>query len=278
MTDVERIPLAGVIGSPVAHSRSPRLHRHWLNTYGIAGYYVPMDVARADLEQVLRTLPHMGFVGVNVTLPHKEAVMAIADQITDRATLIGAANTLTFRRDGKIFADNTDGYGFLANLRSGAPDWQPKAAPAAVLGAGGGARAVVAALLDAGVPEIVISNRTRARAERLREDFGTRLRVVDWVQAGNMLEDAGLVVNTTSLGMVGKPELRVPLDGLRPGMVVTDLVYTPLRTKLLQTATAAGCTVVDGLGMLLYQGVPGFERWFGQRPAVDNATRAAALR
>jgi shikimate dehydrogenase len=278
MTDVERIPLAGVIGSPVAHSRSPRLHRHWLNTYGITGYYVPMEVGRAELEQVLRTLPHMGFVGVNVTLPHKEAVMMIADQITDRATLIGAANTLTFRPDGGIYADNTDGYGFIENLRSGAPNWQPKAAPAAVLGAGGAARAVVAALLDAGVPEVVISNRTRVRADRLRDDFGTRLRVVDWVQAGNMLEDAGLVVNTTSLGMIGKPELRVPLDGLRPGMVVTDLVYSPLKTALLHAADAAGCTVVDGLGMLLYQAVPGFERWFGQRPEVDNATRAAALR
>ena len=278
MTDAEQIPLAGVIGSPIAHSRSPRLHRHWLNTYGIAGYYIPMDVARADLEQVLRTLPQMGFVGVNVTIPHKEAVMTIADQITDRATLIGAANTLTFRPDGTIFADNTDGYGFIENLRAGAPGWDAKAAPAAVLGAGGAARAVVAALLDAGVPEVVISNRTRVRSDRLRDDFGTRLRVVDWVQAGNIVEDAGLVVNTTSLGMIGKPELRVPLDGLRPGMVVTDLVYTPLKTGLLQTAEAAGCTVVDGLGMLLHQAVPGFERWFGHRPAVDNATRAAALR
>jgi shikimate dehydrogenase len=237
-----------------------------------------MDVARADLEQVLRTLPQMGFVGVNVTIPHKEAVMTIADQITDRATLIGAANTLTFRPDGSILADNTDGYGFIENLRAGAPGWDARAAPAAVLGAGGAARAVVAALLDAGVPEVVISNRTRVRSDRLRDDFGTRLRVVDWVQAGNIIEDAGLVVNTTSLGMIGKPELRVPLDGLRPGMVVTDLVYTPLKTGLLQAGEAAGCTVVDGLGMLLHQAVPGFERWFGHRPEVDNATRAAALR
>lgn len=278
MTDADKIPLAGVIGAPIAHSRSPRLHRHWLNTYGIAGYYIPMEVARGDLETVLRTLPKMGFVGINVTLPHKEAVMTIADQITDRATLIGAANTLTFRQDGTIYADNTDGYGFIENLRAGAPNWDAKAASAAILGAGGAARAVIAALLDAGVPEIVITNRTRARADRLREDFGTRLRVVDWVQAGNIVEDAGLVVNTTSLGMIGRPELRVPLDGLRAGMVVTDLVYTPLKTHLLQTAEDVGCVTVDGLGMLLHQAVPGFERWFGQRPAVDNATRAAALR
>lgn len=277
MTD-QRIPLAGVIGSPVAHSRSPKVHRHWLNTLGIAGFYIPMDVAQDDLAHVIRTLPKMGFVGVNITIPHKETVLAIADKITDRATLIGAANTLIFRKDGKIHADNTDGYGFFENLRNGAPDWDPKAAPAIVLGAGGAARAVVASLCGAGVPEILLTNRTRVRAEKLKEDFGQRVRVVDWVQAGNIMEEAGLVVNTTSLGMVGNPEMRVPLDGLRKGTVVTDLVYTPLKTHLLQTAEQAGCITVDGLGMLLHQAVPGFERWFGVRPEVDTATRAAALR
>jgi shikimate dehydrogenase len=276
MTD-KRIPLAGVIGSPVAHSRSPRLHRHWLVTNGIRGHYIPMDVSRDDLEKVIRTLPSMGFVGVNITIPHKEAVMDIADQITDRATLIGAANTLIFRRDGKIHADNTDGYGFFENLKIGAPDWNPKSGPAVVLGAGGAARAVVASLTGAGVPEVLLSNRTRVRAEKLKEDFGHRVRVVEWVQAGNLMEEASLVVNTTSLGMVGNPELRVPLDGLRKDTVVTDLVYTPLKTHLLLTAEAAGCTTVDGLGMLLHQAVPGFERWFGTRPVVDAATRAAAL-
>ena len=277
MTD-QRIPLAGVIGAPVAHSKSPRLHGYWLRRYNIAGFYIPMEVAQSDLEQVIRTLPMAGFVGVNITIPHKEAVMAIADQITDRATLIGACNTLIFRKDGKIHADNTDGYGFLENLRTGAPTWDPAAGPALVLGAGGAARAVVAALIDAGVPQILLSNRTRARAERLRDDFGQRIQVVDWVQAGNAIEQAQLVVNTTSLGIVGKSELRVPLDGLRRGMVVTDLVYTPLKTRLLQEAEAAGCTVVDGLGMLLHQAVPGFERWFGLRPEVDAATREAVLR
>ncbi|NNE50812.1 MAG: shikimate dehydrogenase [Sulfitobacter sp.] len=273
-----KIPLAGVIGSPVAHSRSPQLHGHWLKTYGIAGYYVPMDVAREDLEMVLRALPRMGFVGVNVTIPHKEAVLEIADLVTDRATLIGAANTLIFRKDGKIHADNTDGYGFIENLKAGAPGWAARNGPAAVLGAGGAARAVVASLLDAGVPEIRISNRTRVRAEKLKSDFGSRLRIYDWVQAGNMVDGAALLVNTTSLGMIGKGELRVPLDGLSAATVVTDLVYAPLKTNLLQTAEETGCTAVDGLGMLLHQAVPGFERWFGQRPEVDRATRAAALR
>ncbi|KZY05445.1 MULTISPECIES: shikimate dehydrogenase [unclassified Sulfitobacter] len=273
-----KIPLAGVIGSPIAHSKSPQLHGHWLRTHGLNGYYIPMDVARDDLENVLRTLPRMGFVGVNITIPHKEHALEIADLVTDRATLIGAANTLIFRKDGKIHADNTDGYGFIENLKQGAPDWKPGSGPAALFGAGGAARAVVASLLDAGVPEIWISNRTKVRAENLRRDFGSRLQVVDWVQAGNMLDDAALVVNTSSLGMVGKSELRVPLDGLRPGTVVTDLVYSPLKTRLLQEAEAAGCVTVDGLGMLLHQAVPAFERWFGTRPQVDRAARAAALR
>ncbi|WP_299152650.1 shikimate dehydrogenase [uncultured Tateyamaria sp.] len=273
-----KIPLAGVIGSPISHSKSPQLHRHWLRTYGLAGDYIPMDVAAADLEQVLRTLPKAGFVGVNITIPHKEAVLDLADLVTDRATLIGAANTLIFRKDGQIHADNTDGYGFLENLKSGAPNWRPAAGPATVLGAGGAARAVVASLLDAGVPEILISNRTRVRAEKLADDFGNRVTVIDWVQAGNILEDSALVVNTTSLGMLGKQAMRVPLDGLRRDTVVTDLVYAPLRTDLLVAAETAGCVTVDGLGMLLHQAVPAFERWFGQRPEVDSATRAAALR
>ncbi len=275
---LNRIPLAGVIGSPVAHSKSPQLHRHWLKMQGLPGHYVPMDVASEDLETVLRTLPKAGFVGVNITVPHKERVMEIADLITDRATLIGAANTLIFRKDGKIHADNTDGYGFIENLKQGAPEWQPAKGPAAVLGAGGAARAVVASLLDAGVPEILISNRTRVRAEALQQDFGKRLKVVEWVQAGNMLEEATTVVNTTSLGMIGKPNLRVPLDGLRSDAVVTDLVYAPLQTHLLKTAQEMGCVTVDGLGMLLHQAVPAFERWFGVRPVVDTATRAAVLR
>lgn len=277
MTDHPRIPLAGVIGSPVAHSRSPALHGHWLRRYGIAGHYVPMDVAQADLKAALALLPKLGFVGVNVTIPHKEHVLRLADIVTDRAALIGAANTLIFRRDGRVHADNTDGAGFLASLRQGAPRWQPSAGPAAVLGAGGAARAVVAALIEAGVPEIRLANRTRARAEGIRGDFGAKVTVHDWAQAGAMVGGAATVVNTTALGMVGKPALPVPLEGLSPGTVVTDLVYAPLETAFLAQARAAGCTVVDGLGMLLHQAAPGFERWFGQRPEVDEATRDAVL-
>ena len=175
MTDHPRIPLAGVIGSPVAHSRSPLLFRTWLAEYGIDGFYIPMDVARDDLETVLRSLPKAGFVGTNVTIPHKIRALEIADVISDLAALIGAANTLVFRPDGKIYADNTDGYGFIANLRQNAPNWDPKSGPAAVLGAGGAARAIVASLLESGAPEIRISNRTRARADALRQEFGARL-------------------------------------------------------------------------------------------------------
>jgi len=277
MTDHPRIPLAGVIGSPIAHSLSPRLHGHWLKTYGIAGYYIPMDVAGDDLETVLRALPKAGFVGCNVTIPHKEAVLALADVVTDRAALIGAANTLIFRKDGRIHADNTDGYGFIANLRQNAPGWDPASGPAAVMGAGGAARAVIASLLEVGVPEIRLANRTRARAEALRQEFGARIVVHDWVQAGNMLEDAVTVVNSSSLGMTGKPEFRVPLDALSPKAVVTYLVYTPLRTRLLEEAAAIGCTTVDGLGMLLHQAAPAFERWFGIRPDVDQRARDVVL-
>ncbi|MCC1492449.1 shikimate dehydrogenase [Cognatishimia sp. F0-27] len=274
---LSKIPLAGVIGSPIAHSKSPRLHGHWLRRYGLPGHYIPMDVPHDKLAETLRLLPKIGFVGVNVTIPYKEQMMEIADLISDRATLIGAANTLIFRKDGLIHADNTDGYGFIENLRQGAPDWDPKSGPAAVLGAGGAARAVIVSLLDVGVPEIRLSNRTRLRAEKLKDDFGNRIRVYDWVQAGNLFEDAATVVNTTSLGMTGKQELRVPLDGLMPGTVVTDLVYAPLETRLLRVAKEAGCVTVDGLGMLLHQAVPGFERWFGHRPEIDAATRDAVL-
>ena len=277
MTDHPRIPLAGVLGHPIAHSRSPALHGYWLRRYGLKGHYIPIDVAPLDLAEVVRTLPRMGFVGVNVTIPHKEAILQVADIVTDRAALIGAANTLIFRSDGRIHADNTDGTGFLANLRQNAPHWNAHTGPAAVLGAGGAARAVVAALLEAGAPEVRIANRTRPRAEALRSDFGAKVMVFDWVQASNMVEDCATVINTTSLGMTGKPDYQMPLDGISAKAVVNDLVYTPLMTQFLIEAADKGCTVVDGLGMLLHQAAPGFERWFGQKPDVDEATRHAVL-
>lgn len=272
-----QVPLAGVMGWPVAHSRSPALHAHWLGRYGLAGHYVPLAVRPEHLAQVLHALPRAGFVGVNVTIPHKEAVLALADAVTDRAALIGAANTLTFRPDGGLHADNTDGYGFAANLVQHAPDWRAASGPAAVIGGGGAARAVVAALLEGGAPEIRISNRDPLRAERIRADFGARVVVHDWAQAGRMLEGAATVVNSTSMGMEGGPPLDLALDALSPDALVTDLVYTPLDTDFLRAARAQGCQTVDGVGMLLHQAAPGFERWFGTRPQVDDALRAAVL-
>lgn len=270
-------PLAGIIGSPVAHSLSPKLYAHWLDRLGLPGHYVPLEVSQADLRQVLAAMPHMGFVGCNVAIPHKESVLGLADLVTDRAALIGAANTLIFRPDGRIHADNTDGYGFIQNLHQGAPGWDPKAGAAAVFGAGGAARAVVAALIDAGCPQIRLANRTRARAESLRAEFGFRLVVLDWNDARSMVDGATTVVNASSLGMAGRADLRLPDGALRPGMVVCDLVYAPLRTGFLDAAAVAGCRIVDGLGMLIWRAVPGFERWFGERPPVDEDVRRAIL-
>jgi len=270
--------LAGVIGWPVGHSRSPRLHGHWLARYGIDGYYVPLAIRPEDLAAGLAALPRLGFRGANVTIPHKEAALALADAPTARAVEIGAANTLVFRPDGGIDADNTDAYGFLQNLRQGAPDWRAEAGPALVLGAGGAARAIVWALLDAGAPEIRIANRTRARAEAMAESFGPRLRVTDWSEAAEAARGAATLVNTTSLGMgEGGSESPIRLDAAPADALVTDLVYTPLVTPFLAAARARGLATVDGLGMLLHQAAPGFEAWFGIRPEVDAALRNAVL-
>ena len=270
------VPLAAVIGHPVGHSRSPALFAHWLRSLGLRGHYVPIEVAPERLEEVLLVLPGLGFRGVNVTVPLKEAALALAHRASDRAAAIGAANTLTFD-DGGFHADNTDGHGFLENLRRGAPGWDPAHGPAAVLGAGGASRAVLASLLDAGVPEIRLANRTRARAEALAAAFGPHVAVHDWTDAGATLDGVATVVNATSLGMKGQPPLDVDLAALPLGAVVTDLVYVPLETPLLAAARARGCTAVDGLGMLLHQAVPGFERWFGATPVPDEAARRAAL-
>lgn len=270
-----RFPLAAVIGSPISHSRSPVMHRYWLSQQQVAGDYTKLDVRADDLRDVLKTLPKMGFVGVNITIPHKQAALELADQVTDRAARIGAANTLVFK-DGLIFADNTDGYGFIQNLKTGAPDWN-SSLPAVVLGAGGAARAVIVSLLDEGVPTLRLMNRSKAKAEALAQEFGTRVEVRDWDDRSQTLNGAGLLVNTTSLGMVGQPELAIDLNTLPSEAIVTDLVYTPLMTDLLARAQARGNVIVDGLGMLLHQGVPGFEMWFGATPTVDTATRKAVL-
>jgi shikimate dehydrogenase len=270
-------PLAGVIGWPIGHSLSPRLHRHWLARYGIAGHYKPIGLSPEDFAGGLRSLPRLGFRGVNVTIPHKEAALALATEATDRAREIGAANTLTFGEGGRIHADNTDAYGFIANLRQEAPTWKAAAGPALVLGAGGAARAIVSALLAEGCPEVRVANRTRARAEALRDHFGPRLRPVDWQEASAAAADAATLVNTTSVGMEGAEAVPLDLAAVSAAALVTDIVYGAEPTPFVLAARARGLVAVDGLGMLLHQGVPGFERWFGRKPEVDASLRAAVL-
>lgn len=271
------IPLAGVIGDPIAHSLSPRLHGHWLKRYGLKGHYVPLHVTHQNLADVLRILPDMGFVGVNITIPHKEFVLSLATHVSDRATLIGAANTLTFLGNSQIQADNTDGIGFLSNIRQNLPGWTAATGPALVLGAGGAAKAIVSALINDGAPKVTVVNRTRLRADALKDQFGARVETQDWTRIPDLVGDVALIVNTTSLGMAGQSPLIIDLSRLTPPTVVTDIVYKPLDTELLETARQMGCETVDGLGMLLHQAVPGFERWFGYTPMVDEDLRAAVL-
>ncbi|WP_172327747.1 shikimate dehydrogenase [Mangrovicoccus sp. HB161399] len=273
----KQIPLAGVIGNPVGHSKSPRMHGHWLESQNLPGHYVPLEVDAQDLPDVLAAMPRMGFVGTNVTIPHKEAALAGARRVTPRARAIGAANTLTFLPGGGYEADNTDGYGFYANLAQSAQDWAASDGPVALFGAGGAARAILHAMLEAGAPEIRLMNRTRARAESLAAAFGPRVRVLDWGETGPALAGAATVVNTTSLGMAGQPAFDLDLSGIRPEMLATDIVYTPLETPFLQAAARRGARIVDGLGMLLWQGVPGFNRWFGGDAQVTPELRELML-
>ena len=267
--------VAGLIGWPVSHSRSPRLHGYWLAEHRIDGSYVPLPVEPGKVETAVRGLVAAGFAGVNVTIPHKETVLALCDSVDDAARRIGAANLLVFK-DGRIEGCNTDAFGFMANLKEAAPAWR-SAAPAVLLGAGGGARAVAVALLGAGVTELRLANRNRNRAEALAAAIGGTVTVVDWEARAEALTGAGLLVNSTSLGMSGQPPLTLALDALPREAVVADLVYSPLETPLLAAARARGCVGVDGLGMLLHQARPSFAAWFGPDPQVTPALRAFVL-
>ncbi len=269
--------IAGVIGWPVSHSRSPRLHGHWLKTYGIDGAYVPLAVPPTRIEDAIRALPALGFAGANVTVPHKEAAARLADDVDDFARRLGAANTLVVKPDGRIAASNSDAFGFLENLRQRAPGFRANAGPVVVLGSGGAARAVVVALADAGAPEIRIVNRTLARASGLCHLAPSVARAMPWPDMAAALADAVLLVNTTSLGMEGQPPLEIDLGRLPPRALVNDIVYTPLETALLASAAARGNPVVDGLGMLLHQARPGFKAWFGREPEVTDDLRRVVL-
>lgn len=262
---------ACVIGDPVAHSRSPLIHSWWLEEYGIDGSYGKERVTAEALPGFVSALGDP-FVGCNVTLPHKEQALALADEADEAARAIGAANTL-WRADGTIHATNTDGHGFLAHLDQAAPGWR-RDLPVTVIGAGGAARAIVFALLGAGVPQVRIANRSLSRAKALATAFGTRVRPIPWERRGKALEGVGLLVNATTLGMQGAPTLELKLDALPASAVVYDIVYAPLMTDLLARAEARHNPVVDGLGMLLHQAAPAFERFFGIMPEVTPALRA----
>jgi shikimate dehydrogenase len=263
---------ACVIGWPAGHSRSPLIHNHWIARHGIAGEYRKEAVPPDKFAEFIARLADNGYVGANVTLPHKEAALALS-RSDDRAQAVGAANTL-WLDNGALRATNTDVEGFLANLDEAAPRWDRKVAEALVLGAGGSARAVVFGLIERGVAKVHVVNRNPARALALRERFGAAVRPAPWDAAGGLLGGAGLLVNTTSLGMKGQPPLDLDLAGLPAGAVVADLVYVPLVTGLLAAARARGLTTADGLGMLLHQAVRGFELWFGLRPRVTAELRA----
>jgi shikimate dehydrogenase len=260
--------LAGITGWPVSHSRSPRLHGFWLERYGIDGAYLPLPIDPAHFPAAIRGLMLAGFAGVNVTIPHKVAAFAICDDVDESARRAGAVNTLVFE-NGRIRGSNTDGWGFLENLRANGVD--PAAGPALILGAGGSARAVAAVLLELGV-RVTVANRTRTRADDLAREL-PGLTVIDWDARDRALPGIALLVNTTSLGMAGHPRVEIDLDRGARGLTVADIVYVPMETPLLAAARARQIRSVEGLGMLLYQAVPGFRTWFGADPMVDEALR-----
>ncbi|VAV94555.1 Shikimate 5-dehydrogenase I alpha [hydrothermal vent metagenome] len=268
---------AGVVGWPIGHSLSPRLHGYWLKKYHIDGIYEPYAVKPEDLDAFIKTLAEKNITGLNLTVPHKEMILPFLDHMDDTARKIGAVNTITCH-DGHLYGTNTDGYGFLTNLKEMAPNWSATDGPAMIIGAGGAARAAIVSLLDAGVPEIKLVNRTRSRAEHLAEIYGDLpITVCDGQELSENLSALSLLVNTTILGMTGQPPLDIDLSELPPSAVVYDIVYNPLETDLLRGAKLNGNIAVDGLGMLLHQAVSAFESWYGQRPEVDNALRKYML-
>ncbi len=271
MTDSISGPKAFVIGYPIAHSRSPLIHGHWLKSLGIAGSYDRIEVAPAELEGFLGSLPSSGLAGGNVTIPHKEEAFRLVGRRDEAAELIGAVNTL-WLDDGVLWGGNTDAEGFSANLDAAAPAWR-QARSAVVLGAGGASRAILFALRQAGVADIRLANRTVARARDLADRFGASVTAHAWDDLADLAEGAELVVNTTALGMHGEGGVAIDVTKLASGAIVTDIVYTPLKTPLLAAAEEHGLATVDGLGMLLHQAAPGFERWFGVRPSVTPQLR-----
>jgi shikimate dehydrogenase len=266
-------PRAGVVGWPIEHSRSPMIHRYWLKELGIPGDYAKFAVRPEEFRQFADKIGEDGFLGANVTVPHKEAAFEACDRRTDVAEALGAVNTL-WREDERLWGDNTDVAGFLANLDEATPGWDERKGLAVVIGAGGAARGIIYALLWRGFERIAVFNRTQARAEALAQHFGDSTLAMPWGDLTTELSDADLLVNASSLGMVGQPPLTLDLGALPKRAVVADAVYVPLRTPLVEAAEAGGLRVAEGLGMLLHQAAPAFARWFGALPVVTPALRA----
>ena len=269
--------LAGVMGWPVAHTRSPAIHNHWIAKYGLKGAYVQLPVQPERLEAAIRGLAALGFAGCNVTVPHKVSAMRFMDELHPAARRVAAINTIVVQADGRLLGMNNDGAGYIQSLRDADATWRGDAGPALVLGAGGAARAIVVALLDEGVPELRITNRTLERAQELAKDFGDRVTVVPWAQRNEAMAGASLLVNTTTLGMHGQAPLDVALDAMPQAAMVSDAIYIPLETPLLTQARLRGHRTVNGLGMLLNQARPAFQSWFGVLPEITPELRAAVL-
>ena len=265
--------LAGVIGHPISHSKSPKLHNYWLSKYKINGFYIPFSVTTDKLQSSIKSLISLGFNGVNVTIPHKTNVLSFADSVTDRAALIGAANTLYFSKSGKVHADNTDGYGFIQNIIDEIPDYDFYDKTAIIYGAGGSARAIASALISNGVKEVGITNRTRSKAQIISENLGAKVSVIDWRTAPETIQRADLIINATSMGMIGQPEFSQPISRAKKTALVIDIVYNPLITELLKEARKLKLKTLGGIGMLINQAVPGFEHWFQKSPVIDDEIR-----
>ena len=267
--------IAGLLGWPVAHSRSPTLHNHWIAQYGIAGRYVLFPVPPEQLTDALKGLAALGLRGCNVTTPHKQAVMPLISDVDPLARRIGAVNTIVVQPDGSLRGFNNDGNGFVQSIRDVVPEWQPATGPITVLGAGGAARAVVASLAAQGAREIRVVNRTLERAQQMADEYGPPVTAVPWEQREDVLSDIALLANCTNQGMAGKPPLEISLDRLHPRAIVGDLIYTPPVTPLLAAAAGRGNRTVNGLGLLLNQARPAFHAWFGVMPEITPALVAA---
>ena len=270
---------AGVIGHPIKHSKSPIIHNYWIEKEGLNGSYEAIDIAPENLKDGIQKLVDEGYAGFNVTIPHKETVLDLCDKVEGNAAVCGAVNTVVIE-DGKLIGHNTDSFGFLANIKEAKPDFDFEEGAAVVIGSGGAARAVVSGLIGHRIPEVILVNRTRERAEAIAEEIGLNtdlVEVVDWDERHEALQWANLLVNTSSLGMEGQPELDLNLEELSADAVVNDIVYTPLETPLLKAAAARGNPTVTGIGMLLHQARPAFHEWFGVMPEVDEELERLVL-